>query len=82
MMVQMEDCIDVLHHLYPEFEVHFLFDHSCGHDRQRPDGLNANNMSKFYGGVQPCMHDSLIKSHDYLEPYNGMLRVGDTQAMV
>ena len=82
MIVQMEDCIDVLHHLYPEFEVHFLFDHSCGHDRQRPDGLNANNMSKFYGGVQPKMHDSLIESHDYLGSYNGTLRVGDTQAMV
>ena len=33
MVLQMEDCIDVMHALYPDYDVLFLFDHSCGHDR-------------------------------------------------
>jgi hypothetical protein len=41
MVVQIEDCVDVIHVLYPDFEVLFLFDHSYGHDRQREDGLNV-----------------------------------------
>jgi hypothetical protein len=46
MVLQMEDCIDVLKVLYPSYDVLLLFDHSCGHDRQRDDGLNVENMSK------------------------------------
>ena len=52
MVLQMEDCIDVMHALYPDYDVLFLFDHSCGHDRQREDGLNVENMSKNYRGNQ------------------------------
>ena len=39
--VQLEDCMDVLKALYPvsEYEFQFLVDHSCGHCRQREDGL-------------------------------------------
>ena len=51
-MLQMEDCIDVMNLLYPQYDVLFLFDHSCGHVRQRKDGLNVENMSKSYGGKQ------------------------------
>jgi hypothetical protein len=39
MVLQMEDCVDVVTVLYPEYDFIFLFDHSCGHDRKRPDGL-------------------------------------------
>ncbi len=35
MVIQFEDCIDCLTTLYPEFDYLFLFDHSCGHDKQR-----------------------------------------------
>ena len=32
MVLQLEDCIDVLRCLYPQYDVLFMFDHSCGHD--------------------------------------------------
>ena len=38
MIMQFEDCIDVVKILHPDFEFIFLFDHSCRHNRQRPDG--------------------------------------------
>jgi hypothetical protein len=44
MVIQLEDCIDVLKCLYPQYDILFLFDHSCGHDKQQPNGLNAENM--------------------------------------
>jgi hypothetical protein len=44
MVLQMEDCLDVMRVLYPEYKVLLLFDHSCGHDWQREDGLNVDNM--------------------------------------
>ena len=57
MVPQVEDCIDVLKTLYAdeEYEWYFNFDHSCGHDRQRPDGLSMTKLCKGYGGSQPRM---------------------------
>jgi len=52
MVLQLDDCVDCLKCLYPEFEYLFLSNHSCGHDRQREDGLNVENMSKAFGGKQ------------------------------
>jgi len=52
MILQLEDCLDVLKTLHPQYDFLFLFDHSCGHDKQQPNGLNAENMSKNYGGQQ------------------------------
>jgi hypothetical protein len=39
-VLQMEDCVDCLQVLYPMFDFVFLFDHSNGHNRMKPDGLN------------------------------------------
>jgi hypothetical protein len=50
MVLQIEDCLDVMMVLYPAYEVLLLFDHSCSHDWQKEDGLNVENMSKSYGG--------------------------------
>ena len=50
MVPQLEDCMDVLKVVYPQFDFLFLFDYSCGHDKQREDGMNIKNMSKIYGG--------------------------------
>jgi hypothetical protein len=50
MVIQLEDCIHCLKVLYPQYDFVFLLDHSCGHDRQREDGLNAGKMSKMFGG--------------------------------
>ena len=50
MVLQLEDCVDILNVKYPQYDFLFLFDHSCGHDRQREDGLNVEKMSKSFGG--------------------------------
>jgi hypothetical protein len=46
MIIQLKDCIDVIKTLHPEIDFIFLFYHSCGHDRQRPDGLSVPNVNK------------------------------------
>jgi hypothetical protein len=84
MVMQMEDCIDCLQTLYPSFDICFLFDHSNGHDRLQPDGLNSNRINKNFGGKQPTMRSSVIKTKDYLGPFHSdqyKLQVGDTQSM-
>ena len=55
MVLQVEDCVDILQHTYPQFELLFLLDHSNGHDRMRPNGLNINKLNIRYGGKQPAM---------------------------
>ena len=42
----------------------FLVDHLLGHAKQRPDGLNAANMNKSFGGKCPHMRSTLIE-HDW-----------------
>jgi hypothetical protein len=57
LVIQMEDCVDSLQTLFPEFDILFLFDHSNGHDRLvQPDGLNLRKIRKNFGGKQPKMH--------------------------
>ena len=58
MVLQLEDCVDCLKVLYPEIDFLFMLDHSCGHDRQREDGLNVENMNKSYGGNKPKLRDT------------------------
>jgi len=83
MVLQLEDCVDCLKVLAPQFDYLFLFDHSCGHDKQREDGLNVENMSKIFGGKQARLHDSLIKDNEgYLGLFPKILQPGDIQSMV
>jgi len=83
MILQLEDCLDVLKTLYPQYDLLFLFDHSCGHDKQQPNGLNAENMSKNYGGQQSILRPTIIKQVDgYLGPYRRTLNVGSIQNFV
>ena len=86
MSVQFEDCIDCMKVLHPQYDIIFLFDHSCGHDRKRPDGLNAGAMSKGYGGSQVKMRNSTIfREQGYLGEYYkqvNLLKVGDSQTMI
>ena len=58
----------------------FFFDHSSGHDRLRPDGLNSNGLNKYYGGGQQKMRKSNIKDKTYLGPFPSQLSIGDTQS--
>jgi hypothetical protein len=83
MVLQFEDVVDCLMVLFPQYDYLFMFDHSCGHDKQREDGLNVQRMSKLYGGKQPKMRDTVI-THEkgFLGPFTKTLRVGDTQSLV
>ena len=62
MFLQEEDCTDVLIALHSEFDIEFLFNHSCGHERGRDDVLNINRMGSGYGGLlHPEMHPTKTK---------------------
>jgi hypothetical protein len=52
MVLQMEDCIDVLHVLHglDKYNYMLLFNHLSGHDKQQPDGLSGTKMTKYFGG--------------------------------
>ena len=81
-VLQLEDCCDVLHLLYPQYDFLLLFDHSCRYGKQRADGLNMENMSKSYGETQAKMHTRIIKQeHGYLGKYERILNPGDMQFM-
>jgi hypothetical protein len=77
MVLQFEDCVDVRMVLYPKNEYMFLFDHSCGHDRKRPDGLCVHSMRKGFGGKQSVMRESA----EYLGQFGRLLSVGASQTM-
>ena len=84
MVLQLEDCIDVVKILWPQYDYLFLFDHSCGHDKQRADGLNAENMLRGYGGKQALLRDTTIEQEEgCLGPKIGRtLNVGDVQSFI
>jgi len=83
MVLQVEDVVDCLKILYPQHDAVFMFDHSCGHDRSQPDGLNARRMRSGYGGKQPKMHSTTIREEEgYLGPHSPVLAVNDVQEMV
>ena len=67
-----------------KYDYLFLFDHSNGHDRVRPDALSASAIRKGYGGSQQKMRLSVIKDNTYLGPFDhpSKLKVGNTQTMV
>ena len=69
MMTQLEDCVDALQTMYPEFDHVFLFNHSNGHDRLQPDGLSINKIGIRFGGTQPMMRSSKI-TKDLLGPFH------------
>ena len=82
-ILQLEDVVDVLNVKYGDrYEFVFYFDHSSGHDRLRPDGLNVNEMNKGFGGMQNNnMRNTKIEDESHLGEYSPSLRVGDIQHM-
>ncbi|KAI2497747.1 hypothetical protein MHU86_16742 [Fragilaria crotonensis] len=84
MSVQLEDVVDCLRVLYPEYDIVFLFDHSQGHARKRPGALNTIQMSRTYGGAQAIIRDTTILHEEgFLGPHlPRSLSVGDTQSFV
>jgi hypothetical protein len=82
-VLQLEDCVDCLSVLFPDHEFLFLLEHSCRHDRQREDCLNAEDMKRSFGGNKPKMRDTRIEQEKgYLGPYCRQLHPGDTQKMI
>ena len=85
MVLQLEDCIDVIKVLYRQFDCVFLFDHLNGHDRMKPDGLSTKKVRNNFGGTQPKMRDSKLTS---LENFGlcidllNQLKLNDVQSMV
>jgi hypothetical protein len=83
MVLLLEDVVDCLTILHPEFDYLFLFDYSCGHDRQHEDGLNSGRMLKLFGGMQPKMRAAEIKKREgYLGFFQASVAVSDVQQMV
>lgn len=83
MVIQLEDCIDVLQSLHPQYNYVFMFDHSCGHDRKHPDGLNAAVMNKGFGRNQPIMHSVKMELNDQLgTTETATIAIGATQHLV
>ena len=50
MIIQIEDCIDCLQLIYPQFDYEFELDHSSGHNSERVDGLSTSSMNLGWGG--------------------------------
>jgi len=80
LVLQLEDIVDCIRVVDPRFEIVAYFDHSCGHDRQQEDGLNARDMSKGYGGSQRVMRDTKI-TEGCLGPFDPWLQPGDVHQL-
>ncbi len=55
MVLQLEECVDVITNLFPQCDFVFLFDHSSGSGEQREDGVKIKKMTKRFGGAQRKM---------------------------
>jgi hypothetical protein len=83
MVLQLKDFADCFRVLYPHIKFVFMLDHSCGHGKQREDGLNAANMGKSFEGTQAKLQDTHIKEEKgYLGPFPSILKVSDVQQMI
>ena len=84
MVLWLEDFLDILKTINGhKFDYCFLFDHSNGHDRLQPDGLNINKISKYYGGKEPNIRDGEIMNKNYFGPFkhDKLLKVRDVQEL-
>ncbi|KAI2512190.1 hypothetical protein MHU86_2277 [Fragilaria crotonensis] len=83
MVLQFEDAVDVLQVMHPSYDFVFLFDHSAGHAKQRPDGLNQYRMNRSFGGKAGSMRDTIIAQEEgYLGAFPQSLQPGDIQTIV
>jgi hypothetical protein len=85
MVLQMEDIVDCLKVLYPSYDYILLFDHSNGHNKKQPNGLNANCVSKIFGGVQPKIQNTKLTDTNCFGLFHSCTykhQLGDVQEMV
>jgi hypothetical protein len=79
----MEDYINVMTLLFLFYDYLFLFDHSCGHDKQREDDPNMEHVLKSYGGKESLVWPTLIKEEaGYLGTYPQKLNPSDIKHMI
>ena len=73
--------IDVLNHVYPEFD--YVFYHSNIHDRKQLDGLSLTKFNLGFGGTQHHMRDSIItpKLLGLYHTYDFPSQVGSKESM-
>jgi hypothetical protein len=81
MALQVEDLMDCLPVLYPDFDFVLLFDQSSGHGKSQKGGLYASNMGKSWGGTQPIMRPSELTEGGCLGPFGARMIIGDVQEM-
>ncbi len=83
-VLQFEDAVDVLKVMYPAVDFVFLFDHSSGHSKQQPDGLNQNRMNRLFGRKNVgAMRNTIIEQEEgYLGAFPRILEPGATQSLV
>lgn len=60
MVLQFKDAVDVLKVMHSAVDFIFLFDHSAGHSKQQPDGLNQYRMNRLFGGKNAAAMQSTI----------------------
>ena len=60
MVLQLEDCTDILKDIHPSFDFMFLYDHLCGYNRIIEDRLNVMNMNSGYVVSKQEMHPTKI----------------------
>jgi hypothetical protein len=86
MVCHLDDYMDVLKVLFEDkYNLMFLSDHSCGHDKKRSDGLIVENMKKDLrgGGGQPKMQETKIEStYGFLGKFPSKLKESDIQSMM
>jgi hypothetical protein len=82
MVTQLEDCVDCVKVMYPQFDFIFLFDHSIDHSKKRIGGLDASSMNKEFGGAQPIMRTSKVEAEDgFLGPFDRIIFLREVQSM-
>ena len=82
LVLKMEDCLDCLNIMYPSFDLVFIFDHLCGHNRSLKSRLKASITRKYFGGKQPNTIDTVILGDDgFLGPYDHILETYYNQHM-
>jgi hypothetical protein len=64
-LVQVEDFVDCFEHKFPGHVLLLEVDWSSGHGKNKPDGLNVNNMNVNVGGKNAAvMHDTVVAASD------------------
>ena len=64
MIIQIEDCIDCLQLMYPQFDYEFELDHSSGHNSERVNDLSTSSMNLGWGAKQRRMRKWILTKDD------------------